>query len=69
MFSEMFILASSASFFDSLAFGITALVLVGGSWCLVGLVMSDAPKRGVDTSLVQFFGSFTSVIIRCSLYS
>lgn len=63
MFSEIFALASSASFFNSLAFGIIALVLVGGSWCLVGLVMGDAPKRGVDTSIVQFFGGFVSVIV------
>lgn len=63
MFLEIFSSVIANGFFGSLAFGITALVLVGGSWCLVGLVMSDAPKRGVDTSLVQFFGSFTSVII------
>ena len=60
---EISVLASTISFFNSLAFGIIALVLVGGSWCLVGLVMGDAPKRGVDTSLVQFFGGFVSVIV------
>ena len=60
---EISVLASTISFFDSLAFGIIALVLVGGSWCLVGLVMGDAPKRGVDTSIIQFFGGFVSVII------
>lgn len=63
MVQEIFVLASTISFFNSLAFGIIALVLVGGSWCLVGLVMGDAPKRGVDTSLVQFFGGFVSVIV------
>lgn len=42
-------------------FGITAMVIVGSSWCLVGLVMGDAPKKGVETSYLQLFGGLFSV--------
>lgn len=48
---------------NSLAFGLIAMVLVGGSWTLVGLVMGDAPKKGVDSSVVQFFGGFIPIIV------
>ena len=48
---------------NSLAFGLIAMVIVGGSWSLVGLVMGDAPKKGIDSSLVQFWGGFVPVIV------
>ena len=48
---------SSISFFNTVAFGIIAMVIVGSSWCLVGLVMGDAPKKGIDSSLVQLWGA------------
>ncbi len=48
-------------FFNSIWFGIIAMVIVGGSWCLIGFVMGDAPKRGIEPSLVQLFGAFFSV--------
>lgn len=47
-------------FFHSVAFGIIAMAIVGASWCLVGLVMGDAPKKGIEASLVQFFGALVS---------
>ena len=50
-------------FFSSIAFGIIAMVIVGSSWCLVGLVMGDAPKKGIEPSLVQMGGGLFSVIV------
>ena len=47
-------------FFSSVGFGILAMVIVGSSWCLIGLIMGDAPKRGIEPSLVQLFGSIVS---------
>jgi multidrug transporter EmrE-like cation transporter len=38
------------------------MVIVGMSWCLVGLVMGDAPKKNVDTGLVQFWGAVVSTV-------
>lgn len=52
---------SSLPFFHSVWFGIGAMVIVGASWCLIGLVMGDAPKRGIEPSLVQLFGNSFSV--------
>lgn len=49
-------------FFGSTAFGIIAMVIVGGSWCLIGLIMGAAPKRGIEPSLVQLCGEFFAVI-------
>lgn len=46
---------------NSLAFGLIAMVIVGGSWSLVGLVMGDAPKKGIDSSIVQFYSGFIPV--------
>ena len=48
--------------FNTLGFGIAAMVTVGTSWCLVGLVMGDAPKKGVNVALVQFFGAVVSTL-------
>ena len=52
---------SSQPFFSTAWFGILAMVIVGSSWCLIGLVMGDAPKRGIEPSLVQLFGNSFSV--------
>ena len=53
---------SSISFFNTVAFGIIAMVIVGSSWCLVGLVMGDAPKKGIDSSLVQLWGAVVATV-------
>lgn len=53
---------SSISFFSTVAFGIIAMVIVGSSWCLVGLVMGDAPKKGIDSSLVQLWGAVVATV-------
>ena len=57
-----------SEFLNSVYFGITAMVIVGASWCLVGLVMGDAPKKNVDTSLVQFFGAAFSCLVSLVLW-
>jgi multidrug transporter EmrE-like cation transporter len=62
MFQQILEYIGSVPFFGSVAFGVTAMVIVGGSWCLVGLVMGDAPKKGIDPSLVQLFGALFSTI-------
>lgn len=49
------------AFFQSALFGIFAMVLVGSSWCLTGFIMGDAPKKGVDPCLVQFFGFLLTI--------
>ena len=61
MFQSIVAFLESIPFFSSLAFGIIAMVIVGGSWCLVGLVMGDAPKKGIEPSLVQMGGAIFSV--------
>ena len=65
MFYQITEFLNQIPFFSSVAFGIVAMVIVGSSWCLVGLVMGDAPKRGIEPSLVQLGGSIFSVT--CSL--
>lgn len=54
---------SSVPFFHTVWFGIIAMVIVGSSWCLIGLVMGDAPKRGIEPSLVQLSGYSFSVTL------
>lgn len=49
-------------FFQSPLFGILALIIVGSSWCGVGLVMGHAPKKGVEPSLVQLLGGIVSLL-------
>lgn len=61
MFHQIVSFLNTIPFFGSVAFGITAMVIVGSSWCLVGLVMGDAPKRGIEPSLVQLGGGVFSV--------
>ena len=54
---------ANISFFQSAWFGIMAMVLVGSSWCLIGYIMGDAPKRGIEPGLVQFFGAVFSASV------
>ena len=51
---------SQIPFFSSVGFGIMSMLIVGASWCLIGLIMGDAPKRGIEPSLVQLFGAVVS---------
>ena len=56
-------------FFHTASFGIVAMILVGMSWCLTGLVMGNAPKRGIDTGLIQFFGGLVSATVSLCIAS
>ena len=55
-------LLNGIPFFSSVWFGVIAMLIVGGSFCLVGLVMGDAPKRGIEPSLVQLSGACFSIL-------
>ena len=75
MFQQISNAVESVPFFDSAAFGIIAMAIVGSSWCLTGLVMGDAPKKGIEPSLVQLFGAAFSaavslvILLAASAYS
>lgn len=62
-------------FFSSVAFGIIAMCIVGSSWSIIGLVMGDAPKKGIESSVVQLAGAVFSaavsaiIMIATSAYS
>lgn len=43
-------------------FGLIALSVTGLSWSLVGIVMGSAPKRGVESSFVQFFSAAVAML-------
>lgn len=63
MFQQISNSIENIPFFGSAAFGIISMVIVGSSWCLTGLVMGDAPKKGVEASLVQLFGAAFSAAV------
>ncbi len=49
-------------------FGVCALLAVGASWCVVGIVFEDAPRRGVQTGLLQFVNSALSVLLSSAIF-
>lgn len=51
------------TFPGGLAAGFAALIMTGLSWSLVGIVMGGAPRRNVDTGLVQFAGAIVTLTI------
>lgn len=50
-------------------FGGMALLLVGASWCLVGVIMGQAPRKGVEPSLVQLGGGLVALLVGLGLLS
>ena len=62
MFQQIAAFFESIPFFGSVPFALIAMVVVGSSWCLVGLVMGDAPKKGIEPSLVQLGGAAFSLV-------
>lgn len=54
---------ASVPFFQTAGFGISALVVVGSSWSLTGLVMGDAPKKGVNPGLVQLLSALVATVV------
>ena len=67
MFDSISSALSQIAFFNSAAYGIIAMVVVGSSWCLIGFIMGDAPKRGIEPSLVQIFGAVVSDTVSTSI--
>ncbi len=63
MFSELLSSLSAMPVFHSLGYGIFAMVVVGMSWCLTGLVMGDAPKKNLDAGILQLFGAILSILL------
>ena len=62
MFQQIAAFFDSIPFFGSVPFALIAMVVVGSSWCLVGLVMGEAPKKGIEPSLVQLGGATFSIV-------
>lgn len=48
---------------DSMIFGVPALVTVGLSWTLTGVVMSEAPRKNTDPAVVMLLSGITSMLI------
>ena len=44
-----------------LLYGIIGLIVVGASWCLIGIVLGRAPKEGIDARIVQLCTGLVSV--------
>ena len=63
MFNSFIKEISALPFFSTITFGVIAMVITGSSWCLTGLVMGDAPKKGVSSALVQLAGAVTSTVV------
>lgn len=66
MISSLLETISNIPFFATPAFGIIAMIIVGCSWCLIGFIMGDAPKRGIEPSVIQFFGFLITCIFSIS---
>ena len=52
----------NTSVFHSVVFGIFALMVYGGSWCVTGMVLSRAPRHGVDAGVFQGMASLVNVL-------
>lgn len=63
MFQYLSDFFNSIPFFGSVTFGIIAMCIVGASWSIIGLVMGDAPKKGIETSMVQLAGAIFSAAV------
>ena len=50
-------------FLNTLPFGIVSMVIVGVSWCLVGLVAGDAPKKNIDMAFLQLWSAIVSSVV------
>jgi len=49
--------------------GIFYLVIVGSSWALVGIIMGHAPKRGIDTGVLQLFAGLVPFTVSGVLFA
>lgn len=48
--------------------GIFFLALVGLSWSLVGIIMGQAPKHGIDTGVIQLFAALVPFLVSLALF-
>lgn len=53
---------SGISFFQSVAFGVTSMVVTGASWCLIGAIAGKAPKDGLQMEHLLLAGGTVSVV-------
>ncbi len=53
----------------TLLLGILCLVIVGTTWALVGFIMGHAPKRGIDTGVIQLFGALVPFTVSAILFA
>lgn len=63
MYQQIITYLSSFSFFNSVAFGILSLVIVGASWCIVGAIAGKAPKLNIQMEHLLLSGGIISMII------
>ena len=63
MFDSVLEFFNNIPFFKTVFFGIASMVIVGSSWCVVGFVMGNAPKNGIQTDLVQGISAIFSLLI------
>ena len=50
-----------------MVFAVFALVMVGVSWSLTGIVMSDAPRKKCDPALLLMASGFVSCVVSVTL--
>lgn len=62
MLNDFISTLEKVAFFNTSAFGIVALVLVGASWCLVGAIAGKAPKLGYRMDAIYLVGGAVSAI-------
>ena len=61
--------ADHTAFFNTSAFGISSLVLVGASWCLVGAIAGKVPKLGYRMELLFLTGSALSMAVMGAVFA
>ena len=62
MINDFISALGNVPFFNTAAFGIIALVLVGASWCLVGAIAGKVPKLGYSMETLYLTGSSIAMI-------
>ena len=62
MYQQLLEFLGNVPFFQTVAFGIISMVVVGASWCLVGAIAGKAPKAGFAMEYLLFSGALISVI-------
>ena len=63
MVNDFIAALGNVPFFNTAAFGIIALVLVGASWCLVGAIAGKVPKLGYSMETLFLTGSAVAMLL------